>query len=165
MLTKDLQLEIPTVWSPWLQTQEPRRKTTTTTSCFEDCSSWEHSAWRCKLGCSGKLLNGDLCHSKAMSHMVFNTTTTFIKGFPITSFTYLIFGDDSGRIGCMRTPSHRARGLGVGMGKATLETDCRIPVGETHWGHLRAAIISISNDRAMLARILNCLSQPGIGQA
>lgn len=112
MLTKDLQLEIPTVWSPWLQTQEPRRKTTTTTSCFEDCSSWEHSAWRCKLGCSGKLLNGDLCHSKAMSHMVFNTTTTFIKGFPITSFTYLIFGDDSGRIGCMRTPSHRARGLG-----------------------------------------------------
>lgn len=96
-----------------LQTEEPMRKITTTTtrrSCFEDCSSWEHSAWRCKLGCSGKtLLNGDLCHSKMISHMVFNITTTFIKGFPITSLTYLIFGEDSGRRRCMRTPSHRAQ--------------------------------------------------------
>lgn len=150
-----------------------RKTTTRRRSCFEDCSSWEHSAWRCKLGCSGKtLLNGDLCHSKMISHMVFNITTTFIKGFPITSLTYLIFGEDSGRRRCMRTPSHRAQawwwGVGGRVGGRNGEGyfgNCRILVGETHWGHLRAAIISVSNDRTMLARIPNCLLQPGIRQA
>lgn len=33
--------------------------------------------------------------------MLVNTTTTFIKGFTVTNFTYLIFGGDSGRRGYM----------------------------------------------------------------
>lgn len=107
--------------------------------------------------------------------MLVNKTTTFIKGFPITNFTCLIFGGDLGRRGYMIKylatevklqkdgPSSWGVG-GVGMRNSYFKDDFRIELGEIHLAHLKIAI-SDSNDRAMPARIPNCVSQAGVGQA